>query len=254
MNSLLFDLKGQVSVPNLLFLLILLFLVFRYYKKRKLSLIFFVSAIIIFLLCSTAYFPQFLVNRLESKYTPYNPTANQIDSQKIVIHVLGSGSSLDKRLPATAQLGLVGLGRLVEGIRIHNLIKDSKIICSGSSGKGVVSQAQVTKRAAILLGVKENMLETLNEPRTTIEEAKELKRNMGKNFKLIVVTDAIHMPRAIKIFIKEGYNPIAAPTNYMVKNSEDENNIKWWPSFENIGLVNYVIHEYLASIKATIIQ
>lgn len=110
--------------------------------------------------------------------------------------MLGSGYVLEKRLPASAQIRLCALGRLAEAILINRLIKDSVIICSGYSSVGLATQVQVTKRAAIILGVSANELEPLNNPTTTLEETEELRRNYKKSTELIVVTDAIHMPRA----------------------------------------------------------
>jgi uncharacterized SAM-binding protein YcdF (DUF218 family) len=132
------------------------------------------------------------------------------------------------------------------------MIKNSTIICSGYSSLGLETQAQVTKRAAIALGVNAGEVETLNLPSTTQEEANELSARYSKKSHLIVVTDAIHMPRAIKLFTAQGFNPIAAPTNYKITEGPIQDDIKWFPSFERIGLMNYVIHEYLGNLKATL--
>lgn len=51
----------------------------------------------------------------------------------------------------------------------------------------------------------------------------------------------------------EGFDPIAAPTNYKVNDGPDEYGMKWWPSFDNISLMNYVIHEWLGNLKASIL-
>jgi len=201
------------------------------------------------LLCATEYLPQYLASRLERRYLPIQLPLDSEDTSKVLIHVLGSGYTLDKRLPANAQIGLPALGRLAEGIRVHRAIKNSVIICSGNSSLGLETQAQVTKRAAIVLGVNADELETLNNASTTQEEAKELGTAFEKNIKLIIVTDAMHMSRAIKLFKMEGFKPLAAPTNFKVHEGPLQERMKWWPSFSNISLMNYVIHEYLGSIK-----
>ncbi|MEP7109910.1 MAG: ElyC/SanA/YdcF family protein [Ferruginibacter sp.] len=252
MNSFLFDLKGQATVHNGLLIILILAFILNRYKKRKTAMFLLSISIIIFLLCSTSYLPDYLAGKSEQKYSPVSLPINNIDSGRVLIHVLGSGYTLDKRLPANAQIGLVALGRLAEAIRIHRSIKNSVIICSGYSSIGLETQAQVTKRAAIVLGVEEGKLETLNNPGTTGEEAKELGRRYDKSSTLFIVTDAMHMPRAIKLFKAEGFDPIAAPTNYKVTEGPGREGMKWWPSFDNIGLMNYVIHEWLGGIKASI--
>jgi uncharacterized SAM-binding protein YcdF (DUF218 family) len=252
MLSFLYNLKGEVTVLNGLAVLLILAYIFSRYKKKKLAIGILSVTILLFLSFSTAYLPNYLVSKLESRYLPVQLPLMNLDTGKVLIHVLGSGVVLDKRLPANAQLGWCALGRLAEAIRIHRSIKNSVIICSGYSSLGLETQAQVTKRAAIVLGVDPNNLETLNEPATTQEEAKALARRYDKNCKLVIVSDAIHMPRAIKLFKAEGFNPIAAPTNYKVNEGPDEYGMKWWPSLEKIGLMNYVIHEWLGDLKVSI--
>ena len=73
-----------------------------------------------------------------------------MDSQKVLIHVLGSGYVLDKRFPANAQIGWCALGRLAEAIRIRRSLKNSVIICAGYSPLGLETLAQVTKKAVLL--------------------------------------------------------------------------------------------------------
>ncbi len=252
MLSFLYDLKGQATVLNgLVFLLIIAF-IFRRYQKKRLSNLLNRLTILLFLLSTTGYLPQYLAKGLEKRYIPIQLPLNNSDTGRVLVHILGSGYSLDKRLPANAQIGLPALGRLAEGIRVHRAIKNSIIICSGNSSLGLETQAQVTKRAAIVLGVNSNEIETLNNPSTTQEEAYELGKAFDKKTKLIIVTDAMHMSRAMKIFKTEGFNPIAAPTNFKVSEGPMQERMKWWPSFSNIGLMNYVIHEFLGTIKASI--
>ena len=254
MISFLYDLKGQFTLLNGLLVLLISAYFFNRYKKRKVAIVLVSISILIFLLCSTDYLPCYLAAKLEKKYSPINLPIAKNENEKVLIHVLGSGYALDKRLPPTAQLGLVALGRLAEGIRIHRAINNSVIICSGYSSLGLETQAQVAKKAAIILGVAADQIETLNNPSTTQEEAKELGRLYEKSLKLIIVTDAIHMPRAMDLFRAEGFNPIAAPTNFKINEGPSQEGMKWWPSLGNIGLMNYVIHESLGNLKASMFK
>jgi uncharacterized SAM-binding protein YcdF (DUF218 family) len=252
MIAFLYNLRGQVTVQNGLIALLILAYIFNRFQKRKLAKFCLGISIFLFLLCSTSYIPDYLANKLERKYPPFDLLNNSFDTGKVLIHVLGSGYTLDKRLPANAQLGLVALGRLAEGIRLHRLIKNSVIICSGYSSLGLETQAEVTKRAAIVLGVEADKLETLNTPATTAEEAEALRKKFNETSQLVIVTDAIHMPRAMKLFKQKGFNPVAAPTNYKVNEGPRRPEIKWWPSMGNIELMNYIIHEYLGNLKASV--
>ncbi|MEO5892866.1 MAG: ElyC/SanA/YdcF family protein [Ferruginibacter sp.] len=252
MTSFLYDLKGQATVFNGLFFLLIMALIFYRYKKRKVAIALAGVSVIIFLLSATRYLPDYLADKLERKYLPLSLPVKNSDSEKVLILVLGSGYTLDARLPANAQIGLVALGRLAEAIRINRLLKNSVLICSGYSALGLETQAEVTKRAAILLGVDSGRIETLNKPRTTGEEAEELGKLYDKNSKLIIVTDALHMPRAIKLFKAKGFNPIPAPTNFKINGGPSKESLQWWPSVDHINLMNNVIHEYLANLKASL--
>lgn len=198
----------------------------------------------------TGYVPGYLADRLERKFPVYQRSVGIQDSTATLILVLGSGYTLDKRLPANSQLGNTALSRLVEGIRVHKLIPNSKIVTSGYAPDGNETQAQVTKRAALLLGIDANKITTLDKPTNTQEEAVELIKMYPTSTPLVIVTDAIHMPRAMQIFIKAGYKPIAAPTNYKITEDAYTGSLKFVPSFSNAGLMNYVIHEWLGSLKA----
>lgn len=247
-------LKGIFTVFNVLVLILIIAFILKRYKKIKAARALFVLSFILFIICSTAYLPQYLAGKLERKYPVYSKNTFP-DSGNILIHVLGSGYNLDKRLPANAQLGWCALGRLAEAIRIHQLLKNSTIVCSANAPEtppGLETQAQVTRRAAIALGVDSNHVATLNTPATTQEEASDLAKQYDTNRALIIVTDAIHMPRAMKLFSKAGFHPVAAPTNYKILEGPIQDKFKWWPSFENMGLMNYVIHEWLGQLKASI--
>jgi uncharacterized SAM-binding protein YcdF (DUF218 family) len=254
MQQFLYNLKGQATVMNGLVLLIIVAFLLLRYKRKRMALYFFLLAVIIFLISSTSYLPNYIADKMERKFVPFKIPSSFSDTEKILIHVLGSGYTLDKRLTANAQIGLVALGRLAEAIRIHRAFKNSIIVCSGYSALGFETQAQVTRRAAIILGVDSNHLITLNKPSATSEEAFELGLRYPKSQKLIVVTDALHMNRAIKTFNEVGFNPTAAPTNFKINEGPDQYGMKWFPALDNIGLMNYVIHEWLGNLKASIFK
>jgi uncharacterized SAM-binding protein YcdF (DUF218 family) len=147
-------------------------------------------------------------------------------------------------------LGLTAQGRLAEGIRLFRQIDNSILVTSAGSLRNKETQAEVARKAAILLGVDSSRIITLNTPNTTMEEAGAIVKLVGTNASVIVVTDAIHMPRAMKFFKAAGLMPLAAPTNYRIHAAVMGLGIKWWPSLGNIGLMDIVLHEFLGNIKA----
>ncbi len=60
------------------------------------------------------------------------------------------------------------------------------------------------------------------------------------------------MPRVMLLFKKAGLNPIAAPTNQIIKYGSVKYRWRWMPSAGYIGMMEAVIHEY-AGILWTIV-
>ncbi len=252
MSILLYHLKGLFTVLNLLMFLLLLAGVAAKFKKRKVSTRLIIVTALLFLVTATAYLPQYLARQLERQYQPLNPASIKGKPGKIYIHLLGSGYALDKRLPATAQLATVAQCRLVEAIRVYRQLDSSVLVCSAGSLLQKETQAAVARKAAILLGVDSTRIITLDTPSTTKEEAAALAERVGAKANIIIVTDALHMPRAFKLFKQQGFAPIAAPANFKIVEAENELGLKWWPGIGNMGLMDVVLHEYFGNIKAAL--
>jgi uncharacterized SAM-binding protein YcdF (DUF218 family) len=243
-------LMAQSNILSMLVWLAVAAFVFYRFKKKKTAVFFIVLTVVVFYLFSTAWLPRYLVKQLELKYEPLNPALLKNNTGKIYIHLLGSGYQVDKRLPATAELGIVSQARIVEAMRLYNAIDNSVLVCSAGGPPGEETQASVAKKAAILLGADSNRVITLDTPTTTIEEAESLAKAIGTKQTVIVVTDALHIPRAMKVFKRQGFDPIAAPTNFRAINGSEGVSIKWWPRVENLEVTDRLLHEYFASIKA----
>ena len=65
--------------------------------------------------------------------------------------MLGRGHTSDPRLPATGQIPYSGLARLVEGIRIYNLLPEYRLILSGGDVFDLVPEAKTMAEVALLL-------------------------------------------------------------------------------------------------------
>lgn len=205
-------------MPHIIWYFILLALIISTQKNKNYTRVILCSLVWVFLLlmCSTSYLPKKLVNSIEKNYAPIS--LYQLDTSKTYyIHVLGAGSSNDSRLPATMNLNATTLIRLVEGIRIYNHLKHPLLITSAASANEGKSQAKLAKEAAILLGIKEQNIQMLETPTSTMEEAIAFKEKFGTNKNVILVTSAIHMPRAVEIFTDQGIHTLPAPTDYQYK-------------------------------------
>ena len=159
--------------------------------------------------------------------------------------VLGGGHTNDFSLSANNQLSKNALGRLVEGIRLYRKIKGSKLILSGWGNDQPLTQAQTLALTAISLGVPGKDIILYNKTKNTSDEAKEYAKQSLSTDILLLVTDAVHMPRAMKFFNKEGVNPIPVPVNHIFKNSQNKDYSYYFPSSSNIAKTETAMHEYV---------
>lgn len=247
-------LKAQVTIPTILYLLGIASIVLYLLKKNKAALIVLTAAFTLFLICSTGYLPRYLIQRLESHATPFTKLPADHQEKECIIHVLGGGYSLSSGLPPNVQLGSHTLGRLIEGVRIHKLIPQSILVTSGYSALGFESQASVVRKAALMLGVDSSKIEMLETPTNTWEEAEALKAKFNNDKVVIVVTDAVHLPRAVAFFKEQGLIVIGAPSSFIIVPNSPEKKLKWLPSLTNIEMSNIILREYLGKAKGYILN
>jgi uncharacterized SAM-binding protein YcdF (DUF218 family) len=136
--------------------------------------------------------------------------------------VLGGGHISDFSLSANNQLSKNAVGRLAEGIRLYHKYPGSKLILSGWGYKQPLTQAQTLALAALDMGIPAKDLILFNEPRNTSEEAKCYAQYATPGTSLIVVTDAIHISRAVKLFKNNNVNPYVSPCNYSFKQNSNK--------------------------------
>ena len=193
---------------------------------------------------SFPFLPDLLIRSLESRYSPLLDISKLNRNDSVYILVLGAGTTDNKNLPPNDQLSPNAMLRLSEGIRLHRLFKTSKLVLRGSVAGENVSESEPIMQAAMALGLEKNTIRLLGIPESTRMEAFEYTRKFGTDNTLILVTDAIHMPRAIYLFQKAGQKPIPAPTNHLVK-SNGRKLSDWLPSALNIYKMEYAMHEFL---------
>ena len=224
--------------------------IFYLWRRKTPAIVLSVVALFWLLAVSTPFLPNLLVSNLENRYDTLQPANLKGSSGPINILVLGCGHTNDSRLPANNQLSTVALARLAEGIRLQRLIPHSTLITSGYAGEGDVAQAEVLAKTAMLLGVDPARIRMQTLPKNTRMEATEYKRLFGASAQLMLVTSAAHMPRAMYLFRQAGLNPIAAPTNHLVKYCNERDLWFWVPNSGNIQKTESVIHEYAGMLEA----
>lgn len=146
--------------------------------------------------------------------------------------------------------------RLVEISILYKLQKIKKIIISGGSVyKNRPKEANFLYKELLLLGIPATDLIIENQSRTTFENAlytKKIVENLNIKPPFVLVTSAMHIPRAEKVFAKAGLPVVAFPSDYHVLDKKFDIDdyiipnlgvIGDWTGFlkEVIGIIGYRI-------------
>ena len=209
----------------------------------------------ILLLCSFEGISGRILQTLESQYPQLNLTqvvlqehqGLRIGSVKWVV-VLAGGVLNDPTLPIQLQISHHSRVRLIEGIRLHRLLPESKIILTGGIGDGP-AEATTLSRIAEELGVAKSDMVLEVESRDTKDHPLYV-RDIVKEDSFILVTSAYHMPRAMKLFAKQGLAPIPAPAGPWKPAQEFWSPGNLFPSSSGLRLAELAYHEYLGILWA----
>ncbi|MBI2471802.1 MAG: YdcF family protein [Planctomycetes bacterium] len=248
---------AQLFFPGPLCLEILIagLILLLFTRKQKAGKIILSVGVVLFTLMSYTSLSNIFLRRLEYQYPPLISTAasdfapREVVPQVKWIVVLGGGHTSDPKIPITSQLSDASLFRLIEAIRLHKMIPGSKLILSEGKVFDSVPGAETMAEVAKAVGVKQEDLILESESRDTIDEARIIKSIVG-NDKFILVTSASHMPRSMGMFKKLGMHPIAAPTDYTVKESQGISPGDFFPTSGGLRRAEGVIYEYLGLIWA----
>jgi uncharacterized SAM-binding protein YcdF (DUF218 family) len=160
------------------------------------------------------------------------------------IVVLGGGHVSDPRLPANSQISAAALGRVVEGVRLHQAVPGSKLLLSGGAVFDPVPEAAVMAQIAVLLGVRPQDIRLEPDSLDTAGQAELVAKMIGGE-KFILVTSAAHMPRSMALFRRRGLQPIPAPADFRTKNIQSSDPVRFFPGVESLSRTQFAVHEYL---------
>jgi Uncharacterized conserved protein len=110
-------------------------------------------------------------------------------------------------------LGDASLKRLLEGVRLSRLLPQSRLVLSGGDYRGISPDAMIMQQVALDQGVVRDRIMLEAASWDTTDQARFLKDRLGQA-PFYLVTSASHMPRAMRMFIRSGTQPIAAPTDF----------------------------------------
>lgn len=252
-SSWLLTMKEIISVLIMplpvLFLAIISGCVLLWRRRRRAARILFILSGFWLLIISTRPLPYSLTKNLENKYIPLLSDSLNF-SGNVNIYVLAAGHSDDERLPSNGQVSGTGLARISEAVRLSGKIPSAKIILSGPGGKGDLNQAEVLRKTILMMGIDSSKIEMIKTGVNTRAEAGEYMKRFGTEKRLILVTSALHMPRAVIWFRKYNLDPIPAPADYLIKHGSRISKYRWLPSSKYLQMMEASVHEYAGLMVA----
>lgn len=208
--------------------------------RRRFGVLFVFISLSGMFLISFQPFSTRLLLPMERQHTAFLPVENSID----YVMVLGSGHVVDHQIPPTSELSRTALMRLAEGIRILRMYPGAKLILSGYAGGAEFSHAKMMARVALALGVAKPDIVLLETAKDTWEEARQAAVFVRES-KLVLVTSASHMNRALEEFNAAGLEPIPAPTNYLAQTEIKQAWVKYTPQARYLEQTERYWHEKL---------
>ncbi|MCQ9615616.1 YdcF family protein [Paenalcaligenes niemegkensis] len=140
--------------------------------------------------------------------------------------------------------------RTERAAELYAMNKAPQIVVSGAALDGGYSEAQMMARTLESLGVPESAIVLENESLTTRQNALfsvQQLRDSGITH-VLLVTSALHMPRSIATFAKQGVEIIAAPVAPQIVPSRQAGFSAWRPSMRALQASRSIIKEYVGLI------
>lgn len=184
-----------------------------------------------------------LIQPLESMYPPLTDTKN-IDARAIVVL---SGGVRDVSAPGLEpEPGDFSLERLVQSVVLYRKLRIPLLFVGGSGdpGRPELKEADAMAHTALGLGVPARDIQVENSVRNTLESASAMKRLL-KSGRVILVTSAYHMKRAVAFFKKNGFDVVPAPTGYRVER-RTLTGYSFIPRLDDLYSSSLAVSEYLS--------
>lgn len=229
-----------VLVPSgiLLVLLVAAMVALFLLRRRSLAVHLFTAAALFYVVFGSSLTTLWLMGGLEREFPAGQEAAAAVRPDTVVV-LTGFGQHYPPR-PITGQVNSASAFRLLEAARLVTRDRQLRVLISGDG-----EVPSVMKDLLVQLGVAASGIDTDAGSEDTYESAMHLRERLaGRSFYL--VTSAGHMPRAMRVFRRQGLAAIPAPTGYLAPVTLTVSNLL--PSADNLAISDLAVHEYLAML------
>ncbi|MFB2976627.1 YdcF family protein [Microseira sp. BLCC-F43] len=223
-----------------------------FWKRPRIAVGAIATALFVLLIASNAAVSRYLVRSLEWQHIPRGELP-----QVAAIVVLGGG--IKPKLPPRPWVDVSDRGdRILHGAQLYRQGKAPWLVLSGGRidwKDNNESESKDMAAIALAMGVPQSAI--LEEPTSlnTYQNAV----NVGKILddkkmqrRVLLITSAMHMPRSLLIFKRQGIDAIAAPTDFLVTEKDFKPLDSWQaiifnllPDIENLDNTTSAIKEYV---------
>jgi len=213
-----------------------------------------IAALIILWLSSTTGFSNLLARSLEWRY----PTLEEIPSADAIV-VLGGGTEPAAYPRPSVEVNSAG-DRVLYAASLYKSGKAAHILLSGGSisylSKGTTTPAEEMASILTAVGIPKEALWLDTTSQNTYENALNSKEILASNEieRIILVTSAMHMPRSVALFEKQGIEVIPVPVDFSITEDESPQDrsgnflskvINIIPQASNLSLTTNAMKEYI---------
>lgn len=231
---------------GLLLCLVLAASVLLLFGRRRAAGLMLATAVLLMFVGGNGYVAHHLVRSLENDFP-----ALAIDDapESDVIVVLGGGIGLPHPPRRYPDLG-PGADRLLEGFRLHRAGKADRILLTGGNvfpQPGLQGEAFYARELLALWGVAPDAMVTETKSRNTLQNAEYSAAILERNGweKVLLVTSATHMSRAVLAFRRAGVEVVPVPTDFTAVDASAPEVFSWIPTIGAFWATTRAVHEYV---------
>ncbi len=192
-----------------------------------------------------------LISPLETHYSALNinhQTQQQLTTDNIAIVLLGAG--IYEKAPEFGGRNALSDHALMRTVYAAEIAKKTELDVYATGGQGLSdnreAEGKVMQRWLIKLGVAPSRVFREDTAKTTWENATHIQQILQDKGirKIILVTTAWHMPRAVHAFKSQGLRVIPAPCAYIAK-KEAYHLLSFLPQAHVLADSSDALHEYM---------
>jgi uncharacterized SAM-binding protein YcdF (DUF218 family) len=233
--------------PGLLLLLVVLAVALAAAGKKRLALVLTCAGCSLVFLMSISPVSDLLLRPVEGRYPPLDPAAETAFHAEAVVLLGGGltpegvGKSRGAALSQSAMRRTVYAARLARRLGLPVIASGGRVVPDPARE----AEAAVAARMLEELGVPPKMILQEAESRTTWENALRIRDTYGPR-RVLLVTSASHMPRAVACFQRLGIAVLPAPTDYLSKGSAYF--LDWLPAADALEGSLTALREYVGIV------